>query len=278
MERAVAELDAAGVASPRPDAMALAASALGVERLTLAVPPPARDGFTARYRALVARRAAREPLQHILGFAWFRHVRLQVRAGVFVPRPETEVVAGAAIDEVRAITGRTPLVVDLCTGTGAIAASVADEAPAASVIAVDVDHAAVDLARTNLAAFGDRARVELADVTAPALLAALAGTVDVLVSNPPYIPPDAVPVDPEVHEHDPTRALYGGGADGLDVPRAVVAAARRLLRAGGLLVMEHGDEQGPPVRELVQSAGGFDRPQTCQDLTGRDRYVVARRV
>jgi len=258
--------------------MALAARALGVERLTLAVPPPVPAGFTERYRALVARRAAREPLQHILGFAWFRHVRLLVRPGVFVPRPETEVVAGAAIDEARSITRRTPLVVDLCTGTGAIAASVADEVPTASVIAVDAEPAAVDLARTNLAAFDDRARAELADVTASGLLAELAGCVDVLVSNPPYIPSDAVPVDPEVHEHDPARALYGGGADGLDVPRAVIAAARRLLRSGGLLAMEHGDEQGPSVRELVESDGGFDRPQTRQDLTGRDRYVIARRL
>jgi release factor glutamine methyltransferase len=258
--------------------MALAAHALGVERLTLAVPPPVPAEFTGHYRALVARRAAREPLQHVLGVAWFRHVRLQVRPGVFVPRPETEVVAGAAIDEARSIAGRAPLVVDLCTGTGAIAAAVADEIPTAHVIAVDVDPAAVELARTNVAALGDRVRIELADVTAPDLLAEVAGTVDVLVSNPPYIPPDAVPIDPEVHEHDPARALYGGGADGLDVPRDVVAAARRLLRTGGLLIMEHGDEQGPSVRALVEAAGGFAEVRTWPDLTGRDRYVAARRT
>jgi release factor glutamine methyltransferase len=258
--------------------MALAAHALGVDRLTLAVPPRVPGEFTGRYRALVARRAAREPLQHLLGFAWFRHVRLQVRPGVFVPRPETEVVAGAAIDAAHSIAGRAPLVVDLCTGTGAIAAAVADETSAAHVIAVDVDPAAVELARTNVAAFGDRVRVELADVTAAELLAELAGTVDVLVSNPPYIPPDAVPADPEVRDHDPTRALYGGGADGLDVPRLVLAAAARLLRDGGLVVMEHGDEQGPAVRALAAATGGFTAIATHQDLTGRDRYVTARRA
>jgi release factor glutamine methyltransferase len=263
--------------------MALAAHALGVERLTLAVPPAVPSGFDEQYRALVGRRAAREPLQHILGFAWFRHVRLQVRPGVFVPRPETEVVAGAAIDETQSITARTPLVVDLCTGTGAIAAAVADEVSTARVVAVDIDPAAVELARANVAAFGDRARVELADITASELLAELAGAVDVLVSNPPYISPDAVPVDPEVRDHDPVRALYGGGSGGLDVPRDVVAAARRLLRVGGLLVMEHGDEQGPSVRALLGAAGDPAGPsdwaavETHRDLTGRDRYVTARR-
>jgi release factor glutamine methyltransferase len=196
---------------------------------------------------------------------------------VFVPRPETEVVAGAAIDAARSVTGRDPVVVDLCTGTGAIAASIADEVPTAHVIAVDVDPAAVELARTNLADFGDRARVDRADITVPGLLAELAGSVDVLVSNPPYIPPDAVPIDTEVRAHDPQRALYGGGADGLDVPRDVVASAIRLLRTGGLLVMEHGDEQGPSVRAVVAGTGGFTEIGTRQDLTGRDRFVVARR-
>jgi release factor glutamine methyltransferase len=257
--------------------MALAADALGVDRLTLAVPPPVPDDFPTRYRWLIGRRAAREPLQHILGFAWFRRVRVEVRPGVFVPRPETELVAGAAIDEACTTGTGAPLVVDLCTGTGAIAAAVADEVPSARVIAVDVDPAAVKLARANLAEFGDRIRVELADVTSPDLLAELSGAVDVVVSNPPYIPPDAVPADPEVHDHDPARALYGGGVDGLDVPREVIAAAQRLLRPGGLLVMEHGDEQGPAVRAMVEGTGGFADIRTRPDLTGRDRYVLARR-
>jgi release factor glutamine methyltransferase len=277
LETAAARLAAAGVPSPRPDALALAAHALGVERLVLAVPPPVPDGFAARYRDLVARRAAREPLQHILGFTHFRRVRLRVEPGVFVPRPETELVAGAAIAAARVVAGRAPLVVDLCTGTGAIAAAVADELPGARVVAVDVEPAAAALARANLAG-APSARVRVGDVADPGLLAELDGTVDVVVSNPPYIPPDTEPVDPEVREHDPARALYGGGADGLGVPRLVSAAAARLLRPGGVLVMEHGDAQGAAARTLVAAAGAFAEIVTHPDLTGRDRFVTARRA
>lgn len=282
IEAATSRLAAAGVPSPRPDALALAAHALGVRQLVLAAPPPLPDGFAGRYRELVARRSTREPLQHILGWTGFRRLRLRVAAGVFVPRPETELVAGAAIEAARqaqAATGRPAVVVDLCTGTGAIAATVADEVPGTRVVAVDLDPAAVALARANLAADGDdAAAVEAGDVADPRLLAELAAGVDVVVANPPYIPPDAEPLDPEVRDHDPAAALYGGGVDGLDVPRLVVAAAARLLRPGGWLVMEHGDEQGPAVRALVHAAGGFDRIATRPDLTGRDRFVTARHL
>lgn len=278
IDAAAARLGGAGVPSPGPDALALAEHALGVDRLVLAVPPPVPADFAARYADLVARRARREPLQHILGWAAFRHLRLRVEPGVFVPRPETELVAGAAIEAARAVSGRPPLVIDLCTGTGAIAAAVADEVPGARVVAIDVDPAAVALARANLATAGDgTARVRSGDVADPQLLAELAGAADVVVSNPPYIPPDAEPVDPEVRDHDPARALYGGGADGLDVPRLVIAAAARLLRPGSLLVMEHGDEQGLVVRQAVAAAGAFTEIGTRPDLAGRDRFVTARR-
>ena len=280
IERGVELLADAGVASPRPDALALAAHALGVPRLVLALPPALPNGFVAEYRALVERRAAREPLQHLVGSTVFRHVTLRVEPGVFVPRPETEVVAGAAIDEARRIAAtRPPVVVDLCCGTGAIAVSAAAEVPGAQVVAVDVSAAAVRLTAANLASRGSSvARAERGDVADPGLLAELDGTVDVVVSNPPYIPPGAVPVDPEVREHDPELALYGGGSDGLDVPRLVVAGAARLLRAGGLLVMEHGDEQGEAVRALITAAGGWTAVETHRDLTDRDRYVTARRT
>lgn len=278
IERAVRTLAAAGVPSPRVDATALAAYALGVAQLVLVLPPPVPAGFDAAYAALVERRRRREPLQQIVGFALFRHERLRIEPGVFVPRPETEVVAGAAIAEAAAITGRRARVVDLCSGSGAIAASIAAEVPGAQVFAVEVDPVAAALTRANLADAGSPdARTVEADVADPALLGELGGTVDVLVSNPPYLPSGEVPADPEVRVHDPARALYGGGADGLDVPRAVARTAARLLATGGLFVMEHGDAQGPAVRDLVAADGAFIEVRTHRDLTDRDRYVTARR-
>ncbi|QCB94291.1 peptide chain release factor N(5)-glutamine methyltransferase [Cellulomonas shaoxiangyii] len=271
----------AGVGSPRHDATALAAYALGLPRVELVLPPPLPEGFAARYAALVERRRSREPLQHITGHTAFRHLTLRVEPGVFVPRPETETVAQLAIDEARRLlaAGGAPVVVDLCTGTGAIALSVATEVPGARVVAVDLSPEAVGLTRHNARAVGaDGVRVVQGDVRDPDLLADLAGMVDVVVSNPPYIPPDAVPTDPEVRDHDPDLALYGGGADGLDVPRAVVAAAGRLLAAGGLLVMEHAEVQDAPAREVALATGVFTQVATAPDLTGRPRTLVARRV
>lgn len=277
-------LAAAGVPSPEHDARALAAHVLGLDRLEPALPPALPEGFATAFAAVVARRAAREPLQHIVGSTGFRYLTLAVRPGVFVPRPETEVVAQQAIDEARRVAagGRRPVVVDLCCGTGAIALAVATEVAGAAVAAVDASADAVALTRENAEACGvgpgSGLRVEEADATAPGLLADLEGTVDVVVSNPPYIPPGAVPVDPEVRDHDPALALYGGGPDGLTVPRGVVARAADLLRGGGLLVMEHADVQGAQVRDAVAATGAFTQVTTVADLTGRDRMVVARRV
>jgi release factor glutamine methyltransferase len=270
----------AGVPSPRVDAVALAAHALGVGRLELALAPAvAPDGFAAAFAGLVERRRLREPLQHIVGHAAFRYLELAVEPGVFVPRPETEVVAQAAIDEAARLVaeGGAPVVVDLCTGTGAIAVAVATEVPGARVAAVDASPGAVALAGRNAAAAEAAVRVELGDVRDAALLADLDGGVDVVVSNPPYIPPDAEPVDPEVRDHDPDLALYGGGLDGLDVPRAVIAAAARLLVPGGLLVMEHAEVQADATRAAALATGAFAQAETRADLTGRPRMLVARR-
>jgi release factor glutamine methyltransferase len=281
VEGAATVLAEAGVPSPRHDAIALAAHALGLARVEMVLPPPLPEGFAATYAGLVERRRRREPLQHIVGHTVFRFLTLRVEPGVFVPRPETETVAQLAIDEAAALaaSGGRPLVVDLCTGTGAIAASVDTEVPASRVVAVDLSDAAVGLARANAAAVaGPDLRVVQGDVRDPALLAELDGTVDVVVSNPPYIPPDAVPLDPEVRDHDPDVALYGGGADGLDVPRAVVAAAARLLAPGGLLVMEHAEVQGATARAAAAATGAFVDVRTVPDLTGRPRTLVARRV
>ena len=181
---------------------------------------------------LVARRATRIPLQHLTGRAYFRHLTLEVGPGVFVPRPETEVVVEAVLDEVRGLTARgvrRPVVVDLCTGSGAIAASVAVETPAPRSPPSSCRPRRSPGRERNLAAL----EVDLRLGDAAAAFADLDGAVDVVVSNPPYVPPGAVIRDPEVLEHDPPLALWGGGDDGLDVMRGVVARAAGLLRPGG---------------------------------------------
>lgn len=279
-------LGAAGVPSPSVDARALIAAAARTEK-PLVLLDELPETFAADLETLTARRERREPLQLILGRAPFRRLLLAVRPGVFIPRPETEL----AVDLLREETvGPLDAVVDLCTGSGALAAAVLDEMPSARVTAVEVDPVAIDLARENLEMAGPgRGRVLPADLTAAlqdpsspsaAVLASLCadGLVDAVVSNPPYIPPEAVPRDAEVLDHDPHRALFGGGPDGLEVPRAVIAWAARLLRPGGVLVMEHADVQGDAALDAAAQHGGFDHLRTARDLTGRDRFLVARRA
>ncbi|MCW5952502.1 MAG: peptide chain release factor N(5)-glutamine methyltransferase [Propionibacteriaceae bacterium] len=267
----------AGVPSPVHDARALAAHALGLERLPILDPELDAD-FTARFAALIERRRRREPLQHLVGSTGFRYLTLAVEPGVFVPRPETETVAQVAIDEANRLVaiGLSPIVVDLCCGAGGIAVSVAVEVPGSLVTAVDLSAAAVALTRRNARSAGVGAlRLEQGDVREPDLLEDLDGTVDIVVSNPPYIPPDAVPIEPEVRDHDPDLALYGGGTDGLETPHAVMAAARRLLKPGGLFVMEHAEVQETAAQAAATHAG-FTDVHTIEDLSGRPRAVVAR--
>ncbi|WP_343449027.1 peptide chain release factor N(5)-glutamine methyltransferase [Micromonospora oryzae] len=274
--RAARVLAAAGIDAPRVEAELLAAHVLGVPRGRLAL----ADGLTTdqldRYDALVARRAAREPLQHLTGSAAFRHLELAVGPGVFVPRPETELLAGWGVDQARA---GSPLVVDLCSGSGAIALAVAQEAPAARVVAVERSPAALAWLRRNAAdraAAGDRpVEVVAADVTDPGLLGDLEGRVDVLLCNPPYVP-RAVEVPPEVAAHDPDEAVFGG-ADGLDVIRPVLARAARLLRPGGVLGVEHDDTHGAAVPELLAADGRYEAVEEHRDLAGRPRFATARR-
>ena len=300
---AAEELADAGVASPRADAEALLAHVLGVDRGELRrqvvlgheVPEDAAGTFSG----LVSRRAAREPLQHLTGVAAFRHLELAVGPGVFVPRPETEEVAQVAIDEAAKVAGERAdvVVVDLCTGTGAIALAVATEVPGARVHAVELDKDAHAWAERNVdavsaavvgtssqsAAAPERV-VRLVKGDARTALYGIDGRADVVVSNPPYVPSDAVPVDPEVAEHDPAVALYGLGPDGLEVPRGITDAAARLLRPGGLYVMEHAEVQAEAARAMVAAARdadglpAFGDPETRKDLTGRPRMVVARRL
>lgn len=268
LDEASALLASAGVASPRVDAERLAVDGVGLDRPLDTTHDPGE-----RYWELVARRAAREPLQHLLGRAWFRHIEVAVGPGVFVPRPETEVVTQAAVDEARAVaaTGVRPVVVDLGTGTGVIALCLAHEVPASVVHAVEVHDGAWRWARRNTA--GTSVTLHKADLRD--CLPGMDATVHVVVSNPPYIPPDAVPVDREVREHDPATALYGSDDDGLGHVRAVVETAGRLLVDGGLLVVEHADTQGAAVASML--AERWVDVRSHRDLTQRPRFVTARR-
>jgi release factor glutamine methyltransferase len=274
-ERTLAD---AGVPSPGADALALAAHVLGCTgeevRRRMVLRHAVDDDVRRTYSALVAERARRIPLQHLTGTAHFRHLTLRVGPGVFVPRPETEVVAQAAIDEAAAC-GPHPLVVDLCTGSGAIALSVASEVPGARVIGVEVDPLAIGWARANVDVYA--ASLELVHEDATTALPELDGTVDVVVSNPPYIPQGMEPVDPEVRDHDPVLALYGGSEDGLRIPLAVASRAAGLLRPGGLLVMEHADTHGASLPRRLERTGVWRDVVDHPDLTGRPRFVTARR-
>ncbi|MFC0673419.1 peptide chain release factor N(5)-glutamine methyltransferase [Brachybacterium hainanense] len=259
----------AGVPSPSVDARALLSRAAGDPAHLLLV-EELPEGFEAVLEQLVRRREAREPLQLILGTAPFRRLELEVLAGVFIPRPETELMVDILLDHAR--TAEVAQVIDLCTGSGAIAAAVLDEMPRVRVLALERDPRAAGLARCNLAAV-DPARGEVRE--GDVRTAALPGPVDAVLSNPPYIPAGQVPREEEVLRHDPELALYGGGEDGLEIPRAVLDRAADLLRPGGLLVMEHADVQGPATRELAHASGSFVRVRTQRDLTGRDRFLVA---
>lgn len=292
-----ARLEAAGVASPLADAIALAGHVTGLTTSEVRLRMARGDAIPEHLdrvalEAAVARRAAREPLQHILGLAAFRTLSLEVGPGVFVPRPESEVVAGRAISAALDVArrGETPACADLCAGSGAIGISIAAELPSARVALVELDSAAFAYLARNVAAQEPdvRARLDATRADARTALGALDGSLDVVVSNPPYIPPGAIPRDAEVADHDPAVALYGLGANGLEVPRGIVAAAARLLRPGGTFVMEHGDEQGAAVRAIVEAtmlegtvkAGtrAWTGVATGTDHTGRDRFVVATRA
>ncbi|HWH98519.1 MAG TPA: peptide chain release factor N(5)-glutamine methyltransferase [Pseudolysinimonas sp.] len=276
MEHAVGVLTAARVPSPQADAELLVAHVLGVSRGQVQAHAVTATPLDAEQRhavlELVERRAAREPLQHLTGVAGFRSLELSVGPGVFVPRPETELVAQLAIDALLAVPGGTPKAVDLGTGSGAIALALATEVPYAEIVAVENSPRAFIWARENAARIGvPNLRLVFADLSDA--LPELDGTFDVVASNPPYIPTGAIPRDPEVRLHDPDVALYGG-ADGLDIVRAVSTTARRLLRPGGTLVLEHGELQGADIRDLL-IADGWIAPATTRDLLGRDRATTA---
>lgn len=278
LERSVARLSRAGVPSPQPDAELLIGHVLGASRgavqskaITAEV---ISDELAARVAELVTRRSAREPLQHITGRAAFRSIELAVGPGVFVPRPETEGVAGIAIDALRAYESPRPVAVDLGTGSGAIALAMAHEVPHAFVYGVEVSAPAFVWTKQNFRELApENAKPVFIDLDVA--LPELDGTVSVVASNPPYIPVDAIPRDPEVRLFDPEIALYGG-EDGLDVVRQVSTTARRLLHNGGTLVLEHGELQAAAIAALL-AEDGWRAISGHRDLLGRDRATTALR-
>jgi release factor glutamine methyltransferase len=274
---AAARLAEAGIESPRADAELIAAHVHGVPRGALHTVPDV--AFEPRYWDDIARRASREPLQHITGLAYFRYLDLEVGPGVFVPRPETEVMTGWAIDALAGMDIAEPVVADLGTGSGAIALAIAQEVPRARVHAVEADPLArswaeKNVARTATAAPHVAGRVTMHAADFAIALAELDGEVDLVVSNPPYIPAGSW-VPPEVGEYDPATALWGGGDDGLDAVRVVERTAKRLLRPGGLVAVEHGAPQGAGVYWVFAEENGWRQTRNHRDLAGRDRFVTA---
>lgn len=276
VEHAAKRFEEAGIDSAMVDAELLAGHVLDLTRGGIQseiirgteITDAQADAITALY----ARRLNREPLQHITGKAYFRNLELEVGRGVFIPRPETEFVAQLAIDALRAVASAQPIAVDLGTGSGAIALAMATEVGNAKIYAVEKSDDAISFTRKNFANCAPDNAVLIHGDLADAF-GELDGTVSVVVSNPPYIPLAAVPRDIEVRLHDPELALYGG-EDGMQVMHQVSATAKRLLHAGGALVVEHADSQSQQVSQLLL-ADGWRQVRAHKDLTGRDRAVTA---
>lgn len=278
---AAGQLRVAGVESPEQDARQLLAYAAGVELARLPLLDGVDDAAAAYFQTLIDKRLHRIPLQHLTGRAHFRHLELEVGPGVFVPRPETEVMTGWAIEQLRPMvyavargeSRHLPVVVELGTGSGAVAKSIATELTGTRVYAVEISEEAAAYASRNLA----DTTVELYVQDMIGALPELNGAVDLVIANPPYIPFEAFEsVVPEVRDYDPPLALVSG-QDGLDAIRVVVAEAARLLRPAGLLCVEHADVQGESAQQVVLDHGGFSGVRDHPDLVGRARFVTALR-
>ncbi|HEV2887749.1 MAG TPA: peptide chain release factor N(5)-glutamine methyltransferase [Jatrophihabitans sp.] len=271
---ATAELAAAGLGSARVEAELLLAHVLDLDRGRLPGRRSVSPAETARFRQLVGRRATRLPLQHLTGTAPFRHLDLAVGPGVFIPRPETELLVELAARWL--VPGAT--VLDLCAGSGAIALSVAKEFPVGRVIAVESSPSALAWLRRNAAnrqAAGDRPiEVVAGDIAAAGLLTELDGTVAVVLANPPYVPESIrAELPPEV-VHDPDEALFAG-ADGLALMPALIGLSARLLRSGGFLGIEHDESQPASMHRLLTGSGQWETVTGRPDLTGRPRFSTA---
>lgn len=275
---AAQRLSDAGVPSPQVDAEELAAHLLGIGRTKLGLQPLVEPAWVATYEALIARRSARVPLQHLTGEAYLGRTTVQVGPGVFIPRPETEVLVQWALEAIKDI--EAPVVVDLCSGSGAIALAIAQARPDARVHAVERAAGALAWARRNaelhIDAGGTPIDLRGGDITDPRLMTDLEGTADLVTANPPYVPSGTV-VDPEVGEHDPAEAVFAG-PDGLDVIRPLISICAGLLKPGGFLAIEHDDTHGETVPALLSARRVLADVLDHQDLTGRPRFVTARRV
>lgn len=270
LRRATSELDAAGVASPENDAILLAAHLMNLDRAEVQAKAIIGAQVPTGFEDLIRRRVAREPLQHLTGTAPFRRIELAVGPGVFIPRPETELLVELATQRLREDQSEgvtRPVVVDLCTGSGAIAAALADEVPHAKIHALELSEQAYQWARCNLEPY-KRVELRLADATV--VPEDLRGRAEVVVSNPPYVAAEEAPTDPEVLNHDPALALWGGGVDGMEVPVRIIATAAQVLKPGGWCVIEHAQSQARAVAEAL-AAHGFRDVESHQDLTGRPR-------
>jgi release factor glutamine methyltransferase len=277
--QATSQLREVGVTSPEQDARQLLAYAVGIELAQLPLLDAVEDAQASDFQTLINKRARRIPLQHLTGRAHFRYLEVEVGPGVFVPRPETEVMTGWAIEQLRPMvyavargaSRHLPVAVELGTGSGAVAKAIATELTGTRVHAVEVSEEAAAYAARNLA----DTTVELYVQDMIGALPELSGTVDLVIANPPYIPLDAFEsVVPEVRDHDPALALFSG-QDGLDAIRVVVSEAGRLLRPTGLLCIEHADVQGESAQQIVIQHGGFAAVRDHPDLAGRPRFVTA---
>jgi len=265
LRRGVQRLRAAGVASPEWDARIMAAHLIHCGHMDIPLDQAPMPGFDVAFDALLRRREGREPLQYVLGSAWFGPLELKVGPGVFIPRPETEVMADWAVRNAEG-----PRLVDLCTGTGALALYLAHYLPEAQVRAVELADAA--LAYTHANTHNTGVEVIQADATADDTLADWNGTVDLLVTNPPYVP-ETPDLEPEVY-HDPHNAVFAG-ADGMGVITGLIPTIARLVRPGGKVAIEHDDSTSEAVQSALARHGGFEQIAALQDLTGTPRFVTA---
>ena len=274
LELATDKFSAAGVLSPSVDAELLGCFILEASRSELTLLAIAGESFPenklADFLEAVQRREKREPLQHITGLAPFRHLELEVGPGVFIPRPETEQLVDLAIQKLESI--QNPVIVDLCSGSGAISIALTTEVAGSIVYSVELSKDAFSFLTRNYQRYGLDPKA-LRNENLTTALEELEAGVDLVVSNPPYIPDAAVPIDLEVQLHDPALALYGG-ADGLDVIRQISTRAWYLLRPGGHLVLEHAHTQAPAISELLLTQG-WQEVVSASDLTGKDRMISA---